>query len=259
MAKISVDHVSVLYRDGVREVRALADVSLDITEGEFVVVLGASGCGKTTLLRLLAGFLTPTEGSVRLDGEAIQGPGPERGVVFQGDALFPWFDVRDNVAFAQRLQGVPRRQRRQAAEELLGLVGLRGFEEHKIWQLSGGMRQRVGLARALNADPEILLLDEPFGALDALTREDMQQLVLDIWARTRKTMLMITHSLDEAVFLATRLVVMSPRPGRIVETFDLDFGRRYLRGENVRRIKADPAFVAARERAAVHILRREAA
>jgi taurine transport system ATP-binding protein len=257
MAAISVEGASVFFHNpGGGGVYALADVSLEIAEGAFVVVLGASGCGKTTLLRLIAGFLAPSEGDIRQNGHAIAGPSAERGVVFQGDTLFPWLNVRDNVAFGQQLKGISRRQRRANADLLLDLVGLDGFGDHRIWQLSGGMRHRVGLARALNAEPDILLMDEPFAALDALTREEMQQFLLEIWGRTKKTMLLITHSIEEAVFLATRLIVMSPRPGRIIETLDLDFGRRCIAGEWARTLKAEPAFIAARERVAARIFSR---
>lgn len=248
---IAVESIAAEYGRGEQRLRAIDDITLDIEPGAFMVVLGPSGCGKTTLLNLLAGFAAPSKGSILFRGEQITGPGAERGVVFQDDALFPWLDVLDNVAFPLRLRGVPVARRVAIARRNLELVGLVGFERRGIWELSGGMRQRVGLARALTADPQLLLLDEPLGALDALTREQMQELILEVWHSTGKTLFMITHGIEEALFLATELVVLSPRPGRICERLRLDFGRRCARGEAARAIKTEPAFIAARE----HVMR----
>ncbi|HAU5500195.1 TPA: taurine ABC transporter ATP-binding subunit [Cronobacter sakazakii] len=226
---------------------ALADISLTLNDGELLVVLGPSGCGKTTLLNLIAGFLPVETGSITLDGRAVTGPGADRSVVFQHEGLLPWRSVLDNVAFGLQLQGVGREERRALARQMLAKVGLEGAENRFIWQLSGGQRQRVGIARALAADPQLLLLDEPFGALDAFTREQMQTLLLRLWATSGKKVLLITHDIEEAVFMATDLVLLSPGPGRVQERLSLDFAKRFVAGEPARAIKSDPAFIARRE------------
>ena len=212
-----------------------------------MVVLGPSGCGKTTLLNLVAGFEPCQHGHIRLQGKQVKGPGAERGVVFQSEGLLPWRNVRDNVALGLQLAGVPKHDREEQAQALLASVGLEGAGDRPIWQLSGGQRQRVGIARALATRPQLLLLDEPFGALDAFTREQMQTLLLRLWHQGRRQVLLITHDIEEAVFLATELVLLSPSPGRVMERLTLNFGRRFAAGEPCRSIKSDPAFIERRE------------
>lgn len=226
---------------------ALSDINLTLDSGELLVVLGPSGCGKTTLLNLVAGFLPWRSGSITLNGQPVRGPGAERGVIFQNEGLLPWRNVEDNVALGLQLAGVNKATRRARARTMLRNVGLEGAEQRYIWQLSGGQRQRVGIARALATDPQLLLLDEPFGALDAFTREQMQTLLLRLWHASGKQVLLITHDIEEAVFLATDLVLLSPGPGRVIERLRLDFGRRFTAGESCRSIKSDPAFIERRE------------
>src|SRR5579863_324812 len=237
---LRVDKASVWFagRDG-HPVHALDRVSLDIPEGAIVVALGTSGCGKSTLLNAMAGFLPLSSGSITLNRRAFDGSGRERGVVFQKDALPPW-TVVENVELGLKFAGLGRAERRARALELLRLVGLREFAEAAPYELSGGMRQRVGIAWALATDPAILLMDEPFGALDSMTREAMQELLVDVWSRTGKQIFFITHSIEEALFLGTSLIVMSPRPGRIVARFDLEFVRAFARDGDARKIKSAP-------------------
>lgn len=248
--KLVLEGVSVHFPSQTKgeTIEALANLDLEIGDGELVVALGASGCGKTTLLNLIAGFLEPSGGKMTLDGKPITRPGHDRGVVFQKHALMPWLTVLENASFGLKLQGVGKKERQQRARTLLKMVGLAEFENSRIWHLSGGMQQRLGIARVLASDPEIMLMDEPFGALDAFTRETMQELLLTIWSRSKKTVFFITHSVDEALFLATDLLVLSPRPGRLIHREQLPFCKEFLKGTPTRELKSRPDYITARER-----------
>ncbi|GAA3867737.1 ABC transporter ATP-binding protein [Saccharothrix violaceirubra] len=229
-ARITLDGITKTFpvRDkGVRsELTALAGIDLDVAAGEFVVIVGPSGCGKSTLLDLLGGLTTPTSGRILVDGEPVTGPGLDRGTVFQQYALLPWRTAQGNVEFGLEAVGVPRRERAERAREFLDLVGLGGFEHRHPHELSGGMRQRVAIARSLAYDPGVLLMDEPFAALDAQTRESLQDELLRIWERTGKTIVFITHGIEEAVYLGQRVAVLTSRPGRIKQVVPIDLGSR---------------------------------
>ena len=223
--KVELRGLHVVFAGEAGPLDAVQDLSLQVDAGQFVAFVGTSGSGKTTLLRSVDGLLQPAAGEILIDGEPVRGPGPSRAFVFQRDCLLPWRNVLDNVTLSPRLRGVPPVERMAAGMELIRLVGLRGFERHFPHQLSGGMRQRVNLARALAADPDVLLMDEPFAALDAQTREVMQLELLRVWQRTRKTVLFVTHQIDEAVYLADRVVVLSARPARVREDIEVPFPR----------------------------------
>lgn len=217
-AKIAVAQLGHRYAN---KVVALQDVNLNVRSGEFVCLLGPSGCGKSTLLFALAGHVVPTGGTVAIDGQKIHGPGPDRLLMFQEAALFPWLTVRGNITFALAARGVPRAQRRERADTFIRRVQLQGFEDTLPHQLSGGMKMRASLARALAVDPAVLLMDEPFGSLDAQTRVHMQELLQSIWMRTGKTIVFVTHDVQEALMLGTRVVLMAPRPGRVVKDLEV--------------------------------------
>lgn len=229
---ISLQHVSKRYQSMRGPVLSLDDVSLDIAVGEFVTIVGPSGCGKSTMLNLMAGLIMPSAGQVLVGDEPVSGPGPERGVIFQQYALFPWLSARENVEFGLRLQGFRRARRRERAMHYLELVGLDAFADALPKELSGGMKQRCAIARAYAVNPQILLMDEPFGALDALTRVAMQDDLLQTWQQERRTCAFITHDVEEAVYLASRVVVMSAHPGRIAHVVDIPLA--YPRTEAMR-------------------------
>ena len=223
--------------------QALTPVNLEVRENDFVTILGPSGCGKSTLLRIVAGLDQPSAGQVRLDGHEVQGPGADRGMVFQSYTLFPWLTVEENIRFGLRERQMPLAQQKERSDYFIAKVGLRGFEHHYPKQLSGGMQQRTAIARALANDPKILLMDEPFGALDNQTRVLMQELLLGIWESAQKTVLFVTHDIDEAIFMANRVAVFSARPGRIKAELAVDFAhpRHY-------KIKTSPEFMTIKAR-----------
>lgn len=215
MSILQIQQVSKSFEGSNGATLALEKTDLEVAENDFITILGPSGCGKSTLLRMVAGLETPTSGEIRLEGALVAGPGPDRGMVFQSYTLFPWLNVLDNVCFGLRERGMPREEQLAIAHSFLSKVGLKGFENHFPKQLSGGMQQRTALARALANNPRILLMDEPFGALDHQTRELMQELLLGVWEAERKTVMFVTHDIDEAIFMGTRVMVMTARPGKI--------------------------------------------
>ena len=228
------------------KVEALKNINFQLKQGEILTVLGPSGCGKTTLLNMIAGFLVPTDGELTLGGIDIEGPGAERGMVFQQGALFEWLTVARNVDFGLRMRGEDGARSTDKVNSWLDTVGLQGFGDTPTYQLSGGMQQRVALARCLVNDPSVILMDEPLGALDALTREKMQSLILELWKKTGKTIIVITHSVEEALLLGERLFVMAPRPGRIHREYNLPFAEMGLT-RSLREIKQEPEFSSIRE------------
>lgn len=247
MTGLAIDKLSMRFDlpDG-GAVQALQDVTIDLKAGELLSVLGPSGCGKTTLLNIVAGFLAPTSGVMTLNGKKINGPDAERGMVFQQGALFEWMSVRENVGFGPSMKGMPKNNKNEIVNHLLDVVGLQDFKEKAVYELSGGMQQRVALARCLANDPDVILMDEPLGALDALTREKMQSLVLKLWKETGKTIILITHSVEEALLLGERLIVMAPRPGRIHKEYRLPFAELGV-GADLREVKKHAEFNPRRE------------
>lgn len=223
--KLVIDDVGKVFSTKSGDVVALDKTSFTVSEGEFVTILGPSGCGKSTILRVVAGLEEPTSGRVLLDGNEIKGPGPDRGMVFQSYTLYPWLTVEDNITFGLQLKDVSKREQKEIAQYYLNLIGLKGFEKHHPIQLSGGMKQRVAIARALANDPQILLMDEPFGALDAQTRSIMQELLLKVWEEPKKTILFITHDVEEAIFLGDSVYVMTARPGRLKQNKKVELPR----------------------------------
>ena len=239
MVKLQVTNLSKRYWRDNRDVLALSNVSLSVNDGEFLAIVGPSGCGKTSLLNIVAGLLPYEEGAVAIDGKKVSGPGTDRAVVFQHSSLLPWRNIAGNVRYGMEMQRrFDEPKMRERAEHFIQMVGLSGFEKHYPNELSGGMQQRVNLARALAADPVVLLMDEPFAALDAQTREFMQAELLKIWTQARKTVLFITHQINEAIYLADRVVVMSARPGRVKDVFQIPFDR-----PRTLSLKRDPRFL----------------
>lgn len=222
---IQCDNISKQYGDGADAVSVLENISIDVEDREFVVVVGPSGCGKTTLLKMMDGQVEPTSGEIRINDQVVTGPIPEVAMVFQSFQLLPWRTIISNVELGLEIQNVPKKERRERAQEWINSVGLDGFEDRYPSDLSGGMQQRVGIARALAVDPEILLMDEPFGALDAQTKDEMQTELLELWEQEQKTVVFITHDISEAIYLADRVLVMSTKPAKISKEIEIPFER----------------------------------
>lgn len=229
---VSINNMCFSYSAEKESSDVLQDINLSIGEGEFICVLGPSGCGKSTLLKILAGFIKPSSGEVLMDGEPIEGPDYHKGVVFQNPVLYPWLNVGDNVGFGLKMRKFPRTEIEELTKKHLELVGLTGFEKYRPYELSGGMKQRVSLARTLVNKPGLILMDEPFGALDALTRSNMQKLIRKVWSKTSNTVLLITHDVDEALELATRIIVLSHRPGTIIKEFNTSYTYDIIKNKN---------------------------
>ena len=247
MSALNVSGLGMIYElPNNQSVEALKDISFDLDSGRILSLLGPSGCGKTTMLNIIAGFLKPTSGTVSVNDVPITGPGQERGMVFQQGALFEWLNVEENVSFGPNMNGADAAETAAKTAGLLDTVGLGGFGKKAIYELSGGMQQRVALARCLANDPDLILMDEPLGALDALTREKMQGLILELWDQTKKTIVLVTHSVEEALYLGDQLFVMAPRPGRIERVYDLPFAKAALTAD-ARELKNSPEFIEKRE------------
>ncbi|MDR1148610.1 MAG: ABC transporter ATP-binding protein [Spirochaetaceae bacterium] len=245
-AIVSLSDICMTYNTGNCSTQVLSDINFEIQQGEFICLLGPSGCGKTTLLNIIAGFIKPSAGRAMVDGLIIRGPDWNRGFVFQSPTLYPWLNVRENVEFGLKMRKFSRKEREALSDKYLEQVGLRDFKYHKSYELSGGMRQRACLARVLVNDPRIILMDEPFGALDALTRENMHQLTRIIWSANHGTFFLITHDVDEALSLATRVMVMSPRPGRIVREFKTEF-TYHISGDGTDKTRFSKEYISIRE------------
>lgn len=245
MSILKAENITLTYPN--QDVSVLKNINLEIHESSLTVILGESGCGKTTLLNILAGFQKVNSGAVKIDDEVLVAPDARRVVVFQEHALLPWLSVADNVAFSLKLKGLKANEIKTQVDSILNTVGLAHVANSNIWELSGGMKQRVGIARALISHAPFILLDEPFAALDAFTRENMQEFVLNLWIKENKGFFLITHDIEEALLLSNQLVLMTARPGTIVETLHLDFAQRYKNGESIRSIKSDAKFIQLRE------------
>lgn len=240
-SKIIAAHIDKVYKSGKKEIKAIDDVTIDIQDNDFVCIVGPSGCGKSTILRMLAGLDFPTKGQIIMDDRRITGPGPDRGMVFQTYTLFPWMSVEDNIKFGLLIKKMPKEEQQKIADRYLGIIGLRKFAKSYPKELSGGMKQRVAIARALANQPEVLLMDEPFGALDPHTKSMMQLLLREIWEKEHPTIVFITHDIDEAVFLANKIYVLSARPGTVQKVTDV-----YLPHKRILSLKDTPEFITIR-------------